>query len=85
MTLTTLSEEHQKWIDCYCWFYPRLEQSDRIVFNDLLLRFLNEITFNGKGIEITDEHKIAIGGWATLLILRRPLGFHWFSTIESVK
>ena len=72
------------WIQCYCWFYELLTPSKKTLFLKLLDEFISEVKFVGIEIEITDEIKIAVGGWAVLLILNRPLGLHWYKNIERV-
>ncbi len=74
----------QHWIDCYCWFYRYLRESDRTAFNGLLHKFLDSANFVGVGIEITDEIRVAVGGWAVLLVLNRPLGLSWYSNVERI-
>jgi len=42
------------------------------------------MNFVGVGVEITEEVKIAVGGWAVFLVLNRPLGIHWYRGIERI-
>jgi Mlc titration factor MtfA (ptsG expression regulator) len=42
------------------------------------------VNFVGAGIEIVEEIKVAVGGWAILPVLYRPLGLNWYSNIERV-
>ena len=68
----------------YYWFHQYLGETDRQAFETLLAKFLTNANFVGEDIEITDEIKVAVGGWAVLLILNRPLGLSWYSNIERV-
>lgn len=79
-----LNENKMLWIQCYCWFYDLLSNKQRKKFVALLNKFIGEMKFVGIGIEITDEIKIAVGGWAVLLVLNRPLGTNWYRHIERV-
>lgn len=72
------------WIQCYCWFYDLLSDKKRRIFLALLDDFISEVKFEGVGVDITDEMKIAVGGWAVLLVLNRPLGINWYMHIERV-
>ncbi len=72
------------WIQCYCWFYEFLNNEQKERFSRLLDQFVNEIDFVGIGIEITEEMKIAVGGWAVLLVLNRPLATNWYNSVERI-
>ncbi len=80
----SLDEEKMLWIQCYCWFYKFLSDEQKKLFISLLDSFVKEMAFVGIGISITDEIKIAIGGWAVFLVLNRPLGTNWYRHIESI-
>lgn len=73
-----------KWIQCYCWFYSLLTASKKQRFLSLLEEFISEMKFVGVGIELSLEIKIAVGGWAVLLILSNPMGLFWYRHIERI-
>ena len=72
------------WVQCYCWFFNLLPVQKRQRFLSLLREFIGEMKFVGVGIEVTEEIKIAVGGWAVLLVLNRPLGINWYRHIERI-
>jgi len=82
---TLISEsEMMIWVDCYCWFYRYLSLAQQHTFKELLLTFISDTKFEGVGIEITNEMKIAIGGWAVLLVINLPLNITWYKQIERI-
>jgi len=79
-----LDDNKMLWVQCYCWFYDLLSNKKRQTFLALLDEFVTGIKFVGVGVDITDEIRVAVGGWAVLLVLNRPLGINWYSHIERV-
>ena len=81
-----LSSANQQmvWIECYCWFYQFLSTNQKNTFKTLLDEFIHKMNFVDVGISITEEMKVAIGGWAVLLVLNHPLGINWYQRIERI-
>lgn len=77
-------DEIMIWVHCYCWFYKLLSTSQRTEFERLLRQFLDDAKFEGVGITVTEEMKVAVGGWAVFLILNRPLNITWYRHIERI-
>ena len=86
MNKASALEEGQfnEWLACYCWFYRFLQEEDKVKFRVLLSNFLKDANFVGSGIDVTLEMKVAISGWAVLLVLNRPLNITWYRNIESI-
>jgi len=72
------------WVDRYCWFYPGLSLTQQHKFQTLLIAYLSETKFEGVGIKVTSEMKVAIGGWAVLLVLNLPLNITWYNQVERI-
>ena len=73
-----------QWVQCYCWFYEYLSNEKKLLFISLLDEFINSKKFEGIGIELTDEIKVSIGGWAVLLVLNMPLGINLFRHVDVI-
>lgn len=72
------------YVEVYCWFYRYLPEEQRKRFDEFLAVFLDKANFVGVGIDITEEVTVAVGGWAVLPVLNRPLGLTWYSNIERI-
>lgn len=79
-------EDHEtlKWINCYCWFYKHISRPKQAQFITLLNTFINETRFEGVGLEVTYEMKVAIGGWAVFLVLNSPINIAWYNRVALI-
>jgi len=81
---SNLDKDKMLWIQCYCWFYRFLSDKQKKLFLTLIDKFIKNTPFVGVGIQITNEMKIAIAGWAVFLVLNRPLGINWYRHVEAI-
>ena len=81
---TKMNDGLMVWVDCYCWFYKDLSAPKQAKFIRLLNAFIQDTNFIGVGITITDEMRIAVGGWAVFLVLNMPLDITWYQRIEQI-
>jgi len=78
---TPLTAEQRQIVDKLVPITHHLPEELRPALEGKMNLFLDQITFHGNGIEITEEMKLSIAAQACLLVLNSP---SWYDTLRTV-
>lgn|GEM_PF-1638072 len=80
-----MNSEWRRILSSNCHFYDDYDDSSRDWFEKILTRFLSDTDFVGQDIEITDEIRLTIAGWAVRMITNLGLGSYYYSHVTAIK